>query len=53
MLKLYTVKQLQYKGGLSDNSHWVTIWSGSATSEKEAKKKARMEITVIAEETNS
>ena len=46
---MYTVKQLQYKGGLTDNNHWVNVWSGPAKSEEEAKKIASKELTLIAE----
>lgn len=47
---MYTVKQLQFAGGLTDNSHWVTVWSGSAKSKNEAKQKALKQLTLHAEE---
>lgn len=49
-MKIYTVKQSQFKGGLSGNSHWVTVWSGTAKSKEEAVKKAKKELSLVAEE---
>jgi hypothetical protein len=41
---IYTVKQSQFAGGLSDSRHWVPVWSGEAKDEKEAKRKAMKEL---------
>ena len=45
--KEYTVKQLQYKGGPVDNTHWVKVWTGLATNEKDAKEKALDEGLIL------
>ena len=50
MYKMYTVKQSQFKGGLSDNNHWVTVWSGTAKSKEEAIRKAKKELNLVAVE---
>lgn len=45
-MRQFTVKQLQHKGGLADNNHWVVIWSGVAENMSDAKQKAVEEIII-------
>ncbi len=48
-MRFFIVKQLQRKSNSNNNTHYVTIWSGDAKTEKEAKKIALENIILTTE----